>query len=130
MRVGHLNNVTIVIVEDHGEIRSLITTFLTSQGASVVATANAFDGLAAVKHCRPDVVLTDINLPGRDGFLLLQDIRAIVPEAEGRMPVIAITALGNATARHRMLAAGFRRHLAKPFTPTQLLQTIQSVLKD
>jgi CheY-like chemotaxis protein len=129
MKTGPLGGVTVVIVEDHAEILSLITAYLNSQGANVVASSSAPEALVAVKQCRPEVVLSDLQLPGRDGFQLLQDIRALGPGNGGDVPAIAMTALGRAADRARILAAGFQIHMEKPFTPTKLLATIQSVLR-
>jgi CheY-like chemotaxis protein len=80
-RPAELRDVAIVIVEDHADIRLAISQFLVQQGAKVVAAANAFEGLQAIKEHRPDVVLMDVRLPDRDGFELLQEIRGL--EAEG-----------------------------------------------
>jgi CheY-like chemotaxis protein len=80
-RPAVLSNVAIVIIEDHADMRFTIGRFLIQHGAEVVATANAFEGLQAVNSV-PDVVLSGIRLPDRDGFELLQDLRA--PRAKGR----------------------------------------------
>jgi CheY-like chemotaxis protein len=69
-------------------------------------------------------------MPNRDGFELLQDIRSLGPENGGSVPVIAMTAFGRDIDRNRTIAAGFKVHLDKPFTPGKLLEAIHSVLKD
>jgi CheY-like chemotaxis protein len=68
-------------------------------------------------------------MPNRDGFELLQDIRSLGPENGGSVPVIAMTAFGRDIDRNRTIAAGFKVHLDKPFTPGKL-EAIHSVLKD
>jgi CheY-like chemotaxis protein len=77
----------------------------------------------------PDVVITDIRLPDRDGFELLQDIRGLGAEGSDSVSVIAMTAFGSIADPERTLAAGFQAHLAKPFRPDQLLEAIESVLR-
>ena len=67
-------------------------------------------------------------MPGRDGFALLSDIRALGPDAGGDVPVIAMTALVTQVDRTRILAAGFKAFLPKPFTPETLVKTILAVL--
>ena len=103
--------------------------FLTLQGAWVVAASDAFDGIKAVKERRPDVVLSEISLPNRDGFQLLRDIRALGTKDGGGVPVIAMTAFERIADRDRAMAAGFQAHLDKPFGPDSLLEVIKSVLR-
>jgi CheY-like chemotaxis protein len=124
-----LSNITIVIVEDHPDTRSSLTQFLHRQGAAVVVSSDAFGGLQAVKEHHPNLVLSDINLPHRDGFELLGDIRALGTEDGGMVPVIAMTAFSDIIDPNRTIAAGFQAHLNKPFGPEQLLEAIKLVLK-
>jgi DNA-binding response OmpR family regulator len=125
-----LSNITIVIVEDHPDTLFFLTRFLNREGAKVVAADNAFDELQAIKTHRPNIVLSDNNLPKRDGFELLRDIRALdEPRDVGRLPVIAMTALTSTTYPDHMIGAGFETCLNKPFNSTELIETIQSVLK-
>jgi DNA-binding response OmpR family regulator len=124
-----LTGVTAVVVEDHDDVRSLLTEFLRQQGARVIGCPNAAKALEAVTQERPDVVLSDINLPDVDGFQLLQSIRRLDPEIGGSIPVIAMSALGATVTKQRALAAGFRSYLGKPFTPQRLLRTIEAALR-
>ena len=75
-----LSGITIVVVEDYPDILFGIAQFLTRHGAKVFPRPDAFQGLQAVREHRPDIVLSDIRLPERDGFELLQDIRALGAE--------------------------------------------------
>jgi Response regulator containing CheY-like receiver, AAA-type ATPase, and DNA-binding domains len=124
-----LSGVTVVVVEDHDMIRSLVAEFLRLQGARVLDCSNAAQALERVTQERPDVVLSDINLPGADGFQLLQHIRSLDSEIGGNTPVIAMSAMGATVTNQRALAAGFCSYLGKPFTPQQLLNTIQAALR-
>ena len=96
MSPNRLSNLTIVVVEDHDDARRYLGLFLGHLGANVVVARNGFEGLEAVKTNRPNLVLSDISMPGRDGFGLLRDIRALGPDAGGSVPVIAMTALRHA----------------------------------
>ena len=89
---------------------------------------NAIEGLEAVKTNRPNLVLSDISMPGRDGFGLLSDIQALGCDAGGSVPVIAMTALGTRIDRARVLNAGFKAFLPKPFSPEALLTAILAVV--
>ena len=124
-----LSNFTIVVVEDHDDTRRSVGIFLGQLGANVVEARNAVEGVEAVKTRRPNLVLSDIKMPKRDGFEVLRKIRALGPDAGGSVPVIAMSALVT-HASARMLDAGFQACLPKPFTPDKLLQTILTVLND
>jgi CheY-like chemotaxis protein len=130
MPPNRLSGLTIVVVEDHDDVRRYLGLFLEQLGANVVLARNAFEGLDAVKNNHPNLVLSDIKMPGVDGFELLREIRALGPDAEGGVPVIAMTALVAQADRARILNAGFQACLPKPFAPDKLLETILTVLND
>jgi CheY-like chemotaxis protein len=122
----NLRDVTIVIVEDHPDTRTFLSDFLTRQGARVIAAGDATKGLQAIQQYHPNVVLSDIGLPDRNGFELLKAIRLLDSE-DRSIPVIAMTALGGIVERQKAIAAGFQELLRKPFGPTELLHALQSV---
>jgi CheY-like chemotaxis protein len=124
-----LSDFTIVVVEDHDDTRRSLGIFLGHLGANVVVASTAVEGVDAVKTSRPNLVLSDIKMPERDGFEVLRKIRALGSAAGGNVPVIAMSALVT-HASARMLEAGFQACLAKPFTPDKLLKTILAVLND
>jgi len=130
MSPTRLSNLAIVVVEDHNDTRRFLGIFLGDLGAKVVLAGNAIEGLAAVKTYHPNLVLSDISMPGRDGFGLLSDIRALGPDAGGSVPVIAMTALVTHVDRARILNAGFKAFLPKPFSPETLVEAILTVLND
>ena len=130
MSPSRLSNLTIVVVEDHDDARRYLGLFLDRMGANVVVTRNAFEGLEAIKNNHPNLVLSDIKMPGMDGFELLREIRALGPNAGGSVPVIAMTAYVTHADRARILNAGFQGCLPKPFTPDKLVETILTVLND
>ena len=130
MSPDRLSNLTIVVVDDNNDVRRYVGAFLGHSGANVAVAENAIEGLEAVKTYRPNLVLSDISMPGRDGFGLLIDIRALGPDAGGSVPVIAMTALVTHFDRARILEAGFQAILPKPFTPETLVKTILTVLND
>ena len=121
-----LGNISIVIVEDHAEFRSMLGRFLVLEGACVVATSDAFDGIRAVKERHPDLILVEISLPNGGGFQLLRDMRALGPENGGSVPVIAMTAFAQISDLQNTNASGFQEYLRKPFAPDQLLEAIRS----
>jgi CheY-like chemotaxis protein len=128
MSPERLNNLTVVVVEDHDDARRYLGVFLGQRGAKVVTARDGFEGLEAIKKIRPDLVLSDIKMPGMDGFELLRQIRAFGPDGLGSVPVIAMTAFVSHADHSRMLNAGFQGCLPKPFTPDKLVETILTVL--
>ena len=128
MSPNRLSNLRIVVVDDNNDVRRYVGAYLGHLGANVVMAENAIEGLEAVKTYRPNLVLSDISMPGRDGFGLLSDIQALGPEDGGGVPVIAMTALVTHVDRARILNAGFKAFLAKPFTPEALVKTLLAVL--
>jgi len=125
---NRLNQVTIVVDDDNSDVRRFVGAFLAHLGANIAVAQSAIEGLEAIKTYRPDIVLSDISMPGRDGFDLLRDIRALAPDAGGGVPVIAMTALVTRLDGARFLNAGFQAFLPKPFHPEKLVETIQKVL--
>jgi CheY-like chemotaxis protein len=130
MSPSSLAGLAIVVVEDHDDARRYLDLFLRQLGAKVMVASNAFEGLELIKHSLPDLVLSDISMPGRDGFGLLCDIRALGPDAGGGVPVVAMTALAMHMDRADILNAGFNAFLSKPFSPEKLVETILTVLHD
>jgi CheY-like chemotaxis protein len=123
-----LNDLAVVVVEDHDDARRYLDLFLSQLGAKVVVASNAFEALRAIKNSLPDLVLSDIKMPGMDGFELLKEIRALGPEAGGKVPVIAMSAFFSLTDSARIYHADFQACLPKPFTPEKLVETILGVL--
>jgi CheY-like chemotaxis protein len=112
--------VRVLVVDDDEDTADLFATALTACGADVVTAATALSGLHAVAAQAPDVVVTDIAMPGADGYWLLREIRQLADERARGVPVVAVTAFGRAHVRARALAAGFFDHLEKPVDPETL----------
>jgi CheY-like chemotaxis protein len=128
MSPSRLSNLTIVVVEDHDDARRYLGLFLDRMGANVVVARNAFEGLEAIKNNHPNLVLSDIKMPGMDGLELLDEIRALGPDAANSVPVFAMSAHFSRTDGDRINRAHFRACLPKPFTPDKLVETILGVL--
>jgi CheY-like chemotaxis protein len=127
---NRLSNLTIVVVEDHDDARRYLGMFLGHLGANVVLARNGFEGLEATKNSRPNLVVSDIQMPGMNGFELLREIRAFGADAGGNIPIIAMTAFVTYADRARILNAGFQACLPKPFTPDKLSEAILTVLNN
>lgn len=119
----NLTGLTVVIIDDDGGSLGYFETALRAAGATVLTASTAPDGLRLVQERRPDVVLSDIAMPGKDGYWLVSEIRRL-PSPAGEVPVVATTAYGRAHPRERALAAGFVDHLPKPVEPDVLCTAI------
>jgi DNA-binding response OmpR family regulator len=123
-----LDDIVVVIVDDDDDIRFSLAKYLIVRGATVFPCSDAKTGLEAVRTHQPNIVLSDIGLPHRDGFQLLQDIRSLDAEQGGEVPVIAMTAFEGIVDGNRSVDGAFQAHLHKPFRPDQLLTAIVSNL--
>jgi signal transduction histidine kinase len=119
-----LAGLRIVVADDQDDSRDLIEFLLTQQGALVTGAASAAEAFAAVKGHPPDVLLSDIEMPDENGYALIARVRALTAEDGGTVPAAAMTAHGSREDRDRAIAAGFQRHLPKPFQPADLFALV------
>jgi PAS domain S-box-containing protein len=115
-----LDGVRILIVDDDRESGEVMREALLACGAEIQCVASAADAIDALSEARPDVVLSDIAMPGRDGYAVLREVRALEPVFGRRVPVAAVSAYARSEDRDRALAAGFDEYLAKPVDPATL----------
>jgi PAS domain S-box-containing protein len=107
-----LSGLHVLLVDDDQDTLDLLSAALTQRGAQVTATSSAPDAMESIIRVRPDVLISDIAMPGEDGYELMQKVLAlkVVPE----IPAIAITAYAKEEDKERALAAGYHRYLSKP----------------
>ena len=119
-----LSGLRVLLVEDNGDLRESLTILLEVYGASVTAAESSRAALEALSHTVPDVLLSDLSMPGEDGFTLIEKVRALPADRGGRVPAVAVTARTSAEDRRRVLAAGFQMHLPKPVHATDLVTAV------
>jgi PAS domain S-box-containing protein len=117
-----LDGLRVLVVEDEPDTLELVATILRARGAEVDAVSSTRDALAALDQHRPDILLSDIGLPGEDGLALIRAIRER-PDGEG-LPAAALTAYAREQDRVQALQAGFQAHVAKPIQPSELVQIV------
>lgn len=122
--VHTLRGLHVMVVDDEASVRDLLALTLAKCGASVTMASSVEDALALLPNLSPDVVVSDIAMPGADGYEFIQQLRALVRPSGADLPVIALTAYASLEDRDRALKAGFDRHLAKPVDPAELIRTI------
>ena len=125
---NELQNVHVLVVEDHADSRDLITTTLQQFGAKVTAVSSAAAAITALSHIKPDILISDIGMPGMDGYMLMQQIREVTHTSE--IPAIALTSYTSETDQQKALTAGFQMHLSKPMEPVQLVEAVLTLISN
>jgi signal transduction histidine kinase/DNA-binding response OmpR family regulator len=120
-----LDGIRVVLVEDEPDTRESMTTALQLFGAHVVAVSSASAALLALEHQRPDVLLSDLGMPGDDGYTLIRQVRAREAEEGGRLPAAALTAHVRPEDSAGALRAGFDTHVHKPVEPLELATVVR-----
>ncbi len=118
-----LAGLRVLAVEDDESTLDALTELLSIQGADVVPAASVSQALKSLQGFDPDVLVSDIGMPERDGYDLIREIRALGHDAMD-LPAVAVTAFASPEDRQRALAAGFQVHLAKPVDPRELTSVI------
>ena len=114
-----------MVVEDEADTRELLVVALQQCGAEVAAFGSVPEALAWFDRAVPDVLVSDIGVPGEDGYSLIRKVCARAPaELGGDVPAAALTAYARAEDRQRALDAGYQTHLAKPVDPAELIATV------
>jgi PAS domain S-box-containing protein len=123
-----LSQLNVLVVDDEPDARELVKRILSDCNASVTTAASAGAALAAFLQAPPDLLVSDLGMPGMDGFQLLAKVRALGAAAGGDVPAVALTAFARSEDRLRVLEAGFAAHVAKPVEPSQLIATVADLL--
>jgi len=123
-----LTGARIVVVDDDPTAVELIREVLVQAGAEVIECRSADEALQAVAQRRPGVLISDIEMPGQDGYSLIRKVRAQSPERGGKIPAVALTAFGRPEDRIRSLTAGFNIHVSKPVDPAELIAIVASMI--
>jgi PAS domain S-box-containing protein len=124
---GLLSGVRVLLVDDDRETLDLLVTVIRSCGGEARATASARDAMSALGEWRPNVLVSDISMPGEDGYSLIRRVRALPASEGGSTPALALTAMAADEDRGIALGAGFDVHLAKPVHPEQVISAIATL---
>jgi len=121
------SELNVLVVDDEPQIRELVAQCLAIIGASVTVADSARAAIKEVERVRPDIILLDLIMPGRDGFDFLNDLHELGPSRGADTPVVVVTGQRNSDVEAQIRAAGFG-YLAKPFTPLALFDSIAESL--
>ncbi len=123
-RLINLAGRRILVVDDEPDARDLLAEILSQAGADVVVVGSADEALETLARWRPDVLVSDIGMPGDDGYVLIRKVRALSAGQGGRVRALALTAYARSEDRALALEAGFHAHIAKPVDPLELTALI------
>jgi len=119
-----LEGVRVLVVDDVRAVREVVASILSHDGAKVTAVGSAEEALDALQGERPDVLLSDLAMPGKGGYWLIGQVRALPPEQGGVTPAVALTAFAGPEHRASVLRAGFQRHVEKPVALDDLIEAV------
>jgi CheY-like chemotaxis protein len=112
-------------VDDQADARDLLRVILERCRAKVLTAGSAEEALMMLERARPDIVLCDIGMPGKDGYGFIRDLR----HRDDQVPALAVTAFAHKEDRIRALRAGYHGQIAKPIEPAELISTVASFVR-
>lgn len=121
--------ISIMVIEDEEDSLEFMKRLLEENGALVEPASSAVVALQILERTLPDIIVSDISMPGMDGYTFLRSVRALADE-RSRIPAIAVTAFTRKEDEEKAYEAGFTAHLPKPVNPADLLRIISVLLKD
>ncbi|WP_394850179.1 response regulator [Pendulispora brunnea] len=124
-----LRGLHVLVVDDDDDNREAIQELLEDRGSRITTAASVADALEKFEHEVPDVLLSDIGMPGEDGFDLIRRVRARPKARGGAVPAAALTSFARAEDRRHALRAGFMEHVPKPVDPDALIAIVSSLAR-
>jgi PAS domain S-box-containing protein len=122
-----LSGLTVLVLDDEADARELVQMVLKQAGAVVQLASNVTEAFELIRQHKPDVIISDIGMPGEDGYTFMRKLRSHPRDEGGRIPALALTAYARADDRRKALAAGYQNHAAKPIEPQELMFVIANL---
>jgi len=122
-----LDGLRVLIVDDEADTREWVRTVLQECGAQAIAVGSVDEALEALEQLKPDVLVSDIGMPGEDGYALIRKVRELEPDIGERIPAVALTAYASVEDYKEALSAGFQLHVAKPVRAAELVAVVASL---
>ncbi len=127
--VPALAGLRVLVVDDEQDAREIVSIILGEAGAEIETASSTREALDLMERWKPDVLISDIGMPGESGYDLIRMVRALPADKGGRTPAIALTAYARTQDRLKILSAGFQMHVPKPIEPSELATVVASVAK-
>jgi CheY-like chemotaxis protein/anti-sigma regulatory factor (Ser/Thr protein kinase) len=122
-----LAGLNVLVVDDEIDALELIKIFLETSGAQVSTAQSVAQALENIEQFPPDIIVSDIGMPGANGYEFIENVRRLAPEKGGKIPAIALTAYARSEDRLEALRYGFQTHIAKPVEMNELIITVASL---
>ncbi len=122
-----LSGLRVLVVDDDPDTCDLIATVLVQYGAEVQTTKSAREAIAALEKSKPDILVSDIGMPGDNGYQLIRQVRQLEARSGGHIQAIALTAYAREEDRRHAREAGFQLHVPKPVEPDRLAKALASL---
>ena len=122
-----LDDLRVLVIDDEPDARELIRRVLSQCNAQVITAASAEEGLRILQAERPNVIVSDVGMPEKDGYQFIREVRSLSASDGGRTPAIALTAFARSEDRTRAMRAGYQMHISKPIEPQELIATVGSL---
>jgi two-component system, chemotaxis family, CheB/CheR fusion protein len=119
-----LDGLRLLVVDDDADARDALVGVLERYGAHVRAASSVTEAMAALKSDVPDVLISDLGMPGEDGYELIRRVRLLPGESGGRLPSLAVSAYGTDEHRKKVMGTGFQKHLEKPVASADLVSEV------
>ncbi len=123
------DGLTVLLVDDEEDAREALRLILQQNGMVVTTAASAKEAFDLVERVRPDILLSDVAMPGEDGLSLIRRVRLLPPGGGGLTPAAALSAYAGAVDRRNALLAGFQHHVTKPVDPAHLMAVIEKLAR-
>jgi CheY-like chemotaxis protein len=123
------DGLTVLLVDDEEDAREALRLILQQNGMVVTTAASAREAFDLVLRLQPDILLSDVAMPGEDGLSLIRRVRLLPPGGGGLIPAAALSAYAGAADRRKALLAGFQHHIAKPVNPAHLIAVIARMVR-
>jgi PAS domain S-box-containing protein len=126
--LARLDGVHVLVVDDESDVRDLLVMILTQRSAVVTAVGTVAAALEKLQLMKPDLIVSDVEMPNEDGYSLIRKVRALEERHGERIPAIALTAHTRSSDRLRALSAGYQMHIPKPVEPVELITAIANLI--
>nr|WP_290228130.1 response regulator [Trichocoleus desertorum] len=124
-----MKELQVLVVDNDPDSRHLLSVLFATYGIRTIAAALVCEAIAILQDIKPDLLISELALPGEDGYSLMQQVKALESRHQVQIPAIALTGHGRKDDRVRALAAGFCKHLAKPVDLDELIATVADLTK-
>jgi CheY-like chemotaxis protein len=127
--VPALAGLRVLVVDDERDAREIVSVILGEAGAEIATASSTREALDRIDKWKPDILISDIGMPGQSGHDLIRMVRALPADQGGQTPAIALTAYARTQDRLKILSAGFQMHVPKPIEPIELATVVASLAK-